>query len=113
MEFIPPTVTAFLFQIPIFLVWIVTLILALVFWQKHPKISALVVIVVLGFLTLNLIDTPLNLWLPLYLREQGLGVQQISIIYLARTVVTNLLTAVLWILLTVAVFGWRKKEQQA
>jgi hypothetical protein len=44
-------------QIPVFLVWLVAIILALVFWKRHPTVSLLVVIALFVFLVLSAADT--------------------------------------------------------
>ena len=96
-------------QIPVFLVWLVALILALVFWKRHPTVSLLVFIALVTFGVRALVDTYLVSWLPLQASQMGWSAQQIATFYGIKAIVDGLCSALGWALIVVAVFGWRKK----
>lgn len=97
-----------MYQAPIFIVEIVGLILALVRWQRHPRASLFFVISLGIFLVLNTVGTLFLFWLPDRLRDgTGTPTSQmflwIPILHVGR----NLIGAVGWALVTVAVFSDR------
>ncbi len=106
-----PTLTSLLIQLPLFLVWLVAWILALVFWRRHPKVSLLTVRALTGFLILSVVSTYLNLWLPLDLRDRGMSVSQIGVFLSVKGIVITLIETGLWTLIVIALFGWRKKKE--
>ncbi|MGD0878572.1 MAG: hypothetical protein ABSA01_10550 [Anaerolineales bacterium] len=87
---------AILTQIPVYLVWLVGVILAFVGWKKHPSVSlvALIAFVVLFFLDLMalIIDA-----------RNGMIGSRPGIAFLEA-----LIRAGAWGLVLAAVFGWRK-----
>lgn len=102
---------AYLVQAPIVLVWLVGIGLAVAHWQRHPRVSLLVVsAIVLSLLTV-LIGTPLNLWLPLATRNFGWSTGQLGVVLLLTNVVRSLIAAVAWGLMIAAVFAWRGERQ--
>ena len=111
MDKLLPVLSSLLFQLPIILVWLVGIILALVFWRRHPIVSAMTLIAFIGFLILSFIGAWLNIWLPITLQEQGLSAEQISIIFTIRGAINALVYTFLWILVAFAIFGWRKKKE--
>jgi len=108
MERILPTLINYLVQVPVLLAWLIGLILSIVFWQRHPRVSLLTLIALAVLFVETLIDTYLSLWLPLGLREQGLTLAQTGRIIATKQVLTSLVSAVAWVLVIAAIFGWRK-----
>ena len=87
---------AILTQTPVFLVWLVGVILAFVGWKKHPSVSlvALIAFVILFLLELvSLIITARN----------GFNGSRPGLAFLEA-----LIRAGAWGLVLAAVFGWRK-----
>ncbi len=111
MEAAFPTIASYLIQLPLFLVWLAGLILAVVFWKRHPRVSLLAVIALAGFLLVTAANIFLNLWLGLGLDRLGLSPAQIGLVYLVRNIVDGLLAAGLWGLVLAAIFAWRKQPQ--
>jgi hypothetical protein len=111
MQTLLPTLSALVMQLPVLLVWLIGLILAIVFWKRHPKVSLFTIIGVSGLLLLTLINTYLNLWLPLMMNEGGVSATQIGITMGIKGIVTSVLSAIFWAFIFVAILGWRKKPE--
>jgi hypothetical protein len=93
-------------QSPILLVWLAGFGLAVLRWQRHPKVSLLTVIAIVLYLIGASGNALAGRWLVIALRNLGwtipgtLGTATISF-------VMAVIKAVAWALLFAAVFGWR------
>ena len=103
-----PTLFSYLVQFPILLVWLAGFILAIAYWRRHPRASLLTVIALVIFLLESVVNTYLNLWLPLMLSERGIATFQMSQILVVKGIVTSIILAVAWGLLIAAIFGGRQ-----
>jgi hypothetical protein len=111
MDKLAPTLAVLLVQLPVILIWLIGQILSLVFWRRHPKVSLLTFIAMIGFLIVSIIGTYLNIWLPLTLRERGLAISQIGIALTVSGLINSFVSAVFWVLLVIAIFGWRSRQE--
>ena len=93
-------------SIPLVLVWLVGIVLALIFWRRHPQVSLAALIALVGFLTISLLDTALRIWL-----IQRQGISKFAEIAPFLSIFFSLARAALWGLILVAIFGWRKEAQ--
>jgi hypothetical protein len=97
-------------SIPLLLVWLGAGVYALVSWRRHPMVSLLTLTAVLMLATITLLGT-LSTWYLLRNRvdlsasEVGL---RLAIFGIARTC----LAALAYVLLFVALFGWRKSSMR-
>ena len=103
-----PMLGSLLLQSPILLVWLAGFILAAMYWRRHPRASLFTAIALAIFLVETLVDTYLNMWLPLQLSERGMGAVQISQIYMVKGIVTAIIGAVAWGLIVAAIFSGRR-----
>ncbi|MGD0750499.1 MAG: hypothetical protein ABSA23_03715 [Anaerolineales bacterium] len=87
---------AILTQLPVYLVWLVGVILALVGWKKHPSVS---LVALIGFVILVL----LALFTQITTVRHGVNWSQAGIAFLEA-----LIRAGAWGLVLAAIFGWRK-----
>lgn len=101
-------VSAFLGQLPVYLAWFAGVVAAIINWRKHPRVSLIVVIVVLAFFVASLAGTYLNIWLSMNVSGDAL-----ANIFLVKGLVQSVLNAVLWGLVFLAVFGWRTGSKAA
>ena len=109
MELLVASFTSFLVQLPVVLVWLVGLILALIFWKRHPRVSLLTVIAILGLLILSFLGTYLNIALPVTLHSRNnLSFSQLTMTLAVVNIIISVFSAILWGLLVAAIFGWRK-----
>ncbi|MCB0214298.1 MAG: hypothetical protein KDJ52_33475 [Anaerolineae bacterium] len=103
------TLTSFASQLPVILVWLAGFIMAIVFWRRHPRVSLLTVIAMVGFFINTLVGTYISLWLP-RMQPQGWSMEQIGMAFAVSGFIRAFISAILWGLLLVAVFGWRGKS---
>jgi hypothetical protein len=102
------TLISYLIQTPVVLVWFVALVLSAIYWRRHPRVSSLTVIAVAILLVETLVNTFLNLWLPLFLSDRGMGTGQIAQILAVKAIVTGVIVAVAWAMVVAAIFGGRR-----
>jgi hypothetical protein len=102
----------YLVQLPLYLVWLVGIILSIVFWKKHPTVSLLSLIALAGLLIISIVDVYASTWLPIALRSQGMSTGRISIEMGIISVSSSFVSTAFWILLVIALFGWRKGREE-
>lgn len=101
-------ISALVAQLPVYLAWFAGIVAAVINWRKHPRVSLIVVIVVLVFFFESVTATMLNFWLPMNLPAETVGT-----VFFVKGVIQSVLNAVLWALMFVAMFGWRGKRANA
>jgi hypothetical protein len=113
MNTIIPSLSVLLIQLPVLLVWLVGLVLAIVYWKRHPRVSLLALIGLAGLFIANVLGSLVSLWLPLIVEQTGLpgGMQQYALINAIRTIAGSLISAVFWVLVIAAIFGGRRKPE--
>ena len=99
MEILVATLSNLLVQLPILLVWLIGIVLAFVFWRRHPQVSLLALIGFGLLFVLTVIGAFLNIALPVWMSQQRIPASQMSIVYLIRGVIPSLLNAVAWVLI--------------
>ena len=108
-----PTVRAYLFQLPVYVVWLVGIILSMTRWQRHPRASSAALAAFCLFFLESLVGTLLSYNLSRYLAQgRDLDGEHIALVlhmvWFGRTIVH----AVLWGVVLVAIFGWRKGRRR-
>jgi hypothetical protein len=99
---------------PGLLVDLVGLVLALVWWRRHPGVSLLMLVAIGLWLSLAIGGSFLFAWLPEHLREErGWSFAQISALLDAIAMIRNSIGAAAMILLLVAIFGGRSRRERS
>jgi hypothetical protein len=96
--------TQFLPQLPVYLVWLIGMLLALVRWRRHSMPSLLALIAFILFLVSSMTATFLSVWV--FSQRDNPDINRawmFTILGLVRTAVST----VAWVLLLLALFGWR------
>jgi hypothetical protein len=94
-------------QLPLFLVYLVGFILALFWFKQCPKASVFAILGI-GFLLLNsVVMTAVQIWLPLFWRDNGGSSADLQGIFRLTTVLRSLIGAAGTLLLIFAVFSGR------
>jgi hypothetical protein len=94
-------------QAPMLLIWLVGMALALLWWQRAPRV-ALATSVACGLFLLDaLIGTFISVALPGMLIERGQGSAQIGSAFALVGIVRSLLHAALWAAVLFAIFSGR------
>ena len=91
-------------QIPVFVVWLAGIVLALVRWKRHPKVSLLTIIAFVIFFAEMLFVFYLDVW---KLQTLSANLEFVSTVI---NIIESLMTAAAWGLLLVAIFGWRSEK---
>ncbi|NOK59037.1 MAG: hypothetical protein GFH27_549349n32 [Chloroflexi bacterium AL-W] len=107
---IAPLLFNLLTQTPLFLVWGVGLVVAFLRWQRHPRVSLLLVIALIGLGLDAIIGTSLSIWLPIAHMQSGWNVEQLGWMMGSVSVLRVLFGSVLWGLILVAVFSGRQVQ---
>ena len=94
-------------QAPLLLVWLVGVALALVWWQRAPKVALATCIACGLFLVDTLIGTFITVALPSMMVENGQSSAQIGSAFALIGVVRSLLHAALWAAVLFAIFSGR------
>jgi hypothetical protein len=106
-----PTIQTVLVQIPVLLVWLVGVVLALVYWRRHPMVSTLV-LTALGLLFITaLFGASLNWWLPL-IHARGVPAARFGLIIGIISIIRAMINATAFALLLAAIFGWRSVQAE-
>jgi hypothetical protein len=111
MALLPYVFIQFLTWLPLYLLWMVGIILALVRWQRHPKVSILAGLAFLILIVNGMASTMTMAWLPGYLQSaQNYSAEQLGQVLSVVRVFFNLVSAVAWSLILVAIFGERNRR---
>lgn len=97
--------SGFLTQLPLYLAWLVGILLALLTWRKHPRISALALI---GFAILflaSLAGAYVDSLLPLALHQRGLTADSIGRALFQVNLVRSAFSAGGWALIIASIFS--------
>jgi hypothetical protein len=91
-------------QAPSFLVWLGGMVIAVVTWRRHPMVSLLALLSLALFFVLSVGGAFLFVWL--VTRPVG-DIERASLLS-AVGLIRGALAAAGWVVLLVAVFGWRR-----
>ena len=108
MTTLPQAITSGLPQVLVYLVWLALLVIAIIRWRAHPKISLLVTLAVLLLFASAFLGYFLNTNLALWFHERGFPGERLGLLIFLFAFVRSIITALAWILVGVAIFGWRK-----
>jgi hypothetical protein len=101
------TLTVLAVSIPIYIVWLVGLILAIVNWKKMPKASLLTVIAIVILFLAGVAGQVFSLNYPIMAHESGLSYAKIGLVTAIVGIANVLLTTACWGMLLAAIFGRR------
>ena len=111
MDFISLLLPQLVFQIPAYLAWITGMILAAVYWRKHPWVSLTALIGLGIFFLESVVGLGQGVLLQYRPFSEGMSFQQIGIIYTAIGIIRTAAVTAAWILILVAIFGWRNASR--
>lgn len=92
-------------NLPLLLVYVVGIILAAVFWQRHPAVSLLSTLAFSILLFGQVFGVALTLWVSA--GGHDLSGQQLARLFSLLNIVRVFLGTAAWVLLLMALFGWR------
>lgn len=97
------TLTQFLFEIPLYIIWVVGAILCIVRWRRHPTVALLALIAIFLFFLQSIVGTLSVYLLPMIWRGS------LATLTAIRVIVQVFLSAIGWMLLLAAILGWRSE----
>ena len=100
-------------DIPVMLVLLIGMVLAIVFWSRHPGVSRLTLIALLLFLARQLLGPLVSLWLTLNQRPLGGDARGLGFAMLGIGIVSSVIQAIGYGLLLAAVFAGRNATLMA
>lgn len=98
---------SFVSQIPFIVAWLVAIILSIVYWKRHPTVSLLTVIAMLLFIVGSLVGSTVTSVLPYML---GVAARTAGLLIGIGRAITVIVQTCGWIMLIIALFGWRSKS---
>jgi len=102
------------YQLPVLIALLVGLVIAIVRWRKTPRASLFTLLAILLVLFITLLRTFTNSTLSFILYDLFyMDYATIRIVFSVLAVIFNLLTAISWALLFVAIFSKRKNKPPA
>ena len=112
MEMLPAIATSLLSHVPVYVVWIVGIVFAVIRWNRHSRVSLFLLLALVPMLFLSILGMAVSMSLPLYLRREGIEVPRLSLILGVWSLVLSTLQAGCWVLFLIALFGWRGAPAQ-
>ena len=103
-------VAQYAIQAPLLLVWLAGMALALLWWQRAPKVAAVTCVACALFLVDALIGTFISVALPRALIGSGQSTAQVGLAFTLIGIVRSLLHAVLWGAVLFAIFSGRGRS---
>jgi hypothetical protein len=106
MQLVAVNFSQLLFQVPLYIVWFVGAVLCIVNWRKHSTVSLLALIAFVLFFLAAFIGDLMGITLPLILRA---NISLLATLLTIRAIVQMFVNLVAWVLILVAIFGWRSE----
>ena len=106
----PSALFAYLSRLPLFLVWLIGVIVALKQRRQHPEVSQLVLVALAILLVGHAIDNALSPNLAEFARAQDWGAQGFGLAVFIKGILLTFLTAIAWALVIRAALTNREPE---
>jgi uncharacterized membrane protein len=108
-----PNLGVYFIQLPIFIAWLVGIMLAIINWRRYPRASLLTSLSLILFIFLALVSPVINDRLPILLRAWfGFPFRQEAVISVFIGFIESIVRAIAWLLLFVAMFSWRSSTEK-
>jgi hypothetical protein len=113
MPLLPYVISRYAPLLPLYFLWLLGIILALIRWRRHPTVSLVAALACVILILNTMSSTVVYAWLPGYLFQGGdLTPQQGANIMMVVEVFFNLVSAVAWALILVAIFAERNRREK-
>ena len=96
--------------LPMYAVWMVAIIVALVRWQRHPHVSAIVIVSLAGLLLLSIIQRIGNSLILDEMLRGGQRSMSAGVYFSILNLVSMFVRTAAWAAILVALFGWRPMD---
>ena len=109
MAFLQLAFIAYLMQLPLFIVWLRGVASARRLRGRHPEVARLLLLALGLLIAIRALDPLVSLFLPDYLHQQGLDVQETVAVLRTKQAVLAVVGVVPWALTIWGAFGWRER----
>ena len=99
-----PLLAVLIFQIPFAIIYVVGIILSIVRWRQHPRVSMLCLLAFISFLSTILIHSGMQIFL---MASVGREIPSSTTVLFILGLLNSVLSVLGWVLLIPAIFGWR------
>jgi hypothetical protein len=90
--------------VPLYVIWIVAIVVAVSRWSRHPRVSLFCVIGVSVLFVQTLLSSLLTPWLQMTLTRGGLRASRLGLVMGGISLLVSLIRATAWGLLIAAIF---------
>lgn len=111
MEMIIPIISSLSVASPLIITWAVGIVIAVMRWQRHPRVSQLVVIALGVLIVAAVLNLTLNVLLPQILMRSGGDATTLGVVFTITGAIFSLIQTVCWAMILVALFGWRNTQE--
>ncbi len=112
MIFYQQLTRSFIIQLPFLMVYVAVLIMAILRQKKFPQVTTLVIVSMAVFILSNLLSMSIG-YLPALLKGNFMMARPVSAVVGYASLITGIISAAGWVLLTAAVFIGRKSPALA
>jgi hypothetical protein len=113
MGYVAVFATGYLNHLLVAIAWLVAAVLAVVNRRRHPKVSLLTFIAVSILFVDSLVSTFLSTTFPLMVDQRGGLLRESWTVLTAGFLVLSVFRAAAWIMLIIAIFGWRSQSEHS
>jgi hypothetical protein len=111
MALLPTVFLRFLPLLPLYFLWLLGIVLAMVRFRRHPTVSVLTALACAILIVNSMASVFANTWLQGYLLGRSFSTEQVANIMVMVGVFFNLVSAVAWALVLVAIFAERHRPE--
>lgn len=105
MEFAIPLLTTLIPALPLYLIWIVGIVLAVIHRGRDRRVAILTAVALLLFLALDIGNRVMTIAAPTLMQERSF--ETVSMLLAAMNILSTLVSAGAWIMVLVAIFAGR------
>jgi len=98
-------------NIPLYIVWIITIIIAVINKKDYPKVSLLTITAVSIILIMTAGSSLTSAILPHMYMKYGFSNSYMGSVLFIINIFRTFISALAWALMVVAIFGWRNRNE--
>jgi len=97
----------FVNHIPTYVVWGIGIIISILRRRKHPQVSLLTILSLIVFMISGIAQPYITFWYQYKLMEGVYYAKEVGFYLGIMSMFSSLIHSVIWVLLLIAIFGWR------
>jgi hypothetical protein len=100
-------------HVPLYLAWLVAIVIAIIRWPQHPRVSLIAILAIVTLWVVTAGGMFVAVWLPWSMRRSGATFGEVGRVMMGITILSSLLQAGCWVAIAFAMFGWRRISDTA